>query len=117
MLLGHLGDEPKVVVDNDTNPLVKLSIATNEQWTDKNGEKQEKTTWHRVSVSGQPACFARDYLHKGNLVWAEGKNDSRTWEDDEGNKQYDYAVKAFRVENYSPKGGGEEVDADDGIPY
>ena len=50
MLLGRVGDEPKVVIEHDTNPLVKISLATTESWKDKEGEIQEKTTWHKVTV-------------------------------------------------------------------
>lgn len=117
MLLGRVGDEPKVVIEHDTNPLVKISLATTESWKDKEGEVQEKTTWHKVSVSGQSACFTRDYIHKGNLVWVEGKNESRSWEDENGEKRYDYSVKALRVENYSPKGGDGSSKSGDDIPY
>lgn len=118
MLLGRVGDAPNVVIEDEKNPLVKLSVATTESWKDKNGEVQEKTTWHKVSVSGQSACFARDYVQKGNLVWIEGKNESRSWDDEDGNKKYDYSVKALRLENYSPKGSnGAEGTSEDDIPF
>jgi single-strand DNA-binding protein len=117
MLLGRVGKEPEVVIADEKNPLVRMSIGTTESWKNKEGELQEKTTWHKVSVSGQPACFTRDYIHTGNLVWIEGKNESRSWETDDGEKRYDYSVKALRVENYSPKGSGGNEESEDDIPF
>ena len=106
MLLGHLGNDPEVRIEDDKSPLVTMSMGTSESWNDKDGNKQEKTTWHKVTLNGQPARFARDYLKKGDLVWVEGKNESRSYEKD-GEKKYDYSVKGLRVESYGSKGGSE----------
>ena len=112
IVIGNMGADPSIKESS-----TYVSVATNESWKDKEGEIQEKTTWHKVTVSGQSACFTRDYIHKGNLVWVEGKNESRSWEDDNGEKKYDYSVKALRVENYSPKGGDGSSKSEDDIPY
>ena len=119
MLLGHLGNDPEVKIEDDKNPLVNMSLGTSEAWTDKDGNNQERTTWHKVSLNGQPARFARDYLKKGDLIWVEGKNESRSWEKD-GEKRYEYAVKGLRVESYSSKGSSQssgETEAKDDIPF
>ena len=104
MLLGHLGNDPEVRIEDDKNPLVTMSMGTSESWNDKDGNKQEDNLAQKVTLNGQPARFARDYLKKGDLVWVEGKNESRSYEKD-GEKKYDYSVKGLGVESYGSKGG------------
>tara|TARA_R100000808_G_scaffold10607_1_gene28060 strand:+ start:3452 stop:3850 length:399 start_codon:yes stop_codon:yes gene_type:complete len=123
MVMGRLGENPQVRKEDENNPIVGMRLATTRQWKDKEGNKKEETTWHSVSLFGSQARFARDYCVKGNMVYVEGYLQSRSWENDAGEKKYDYSIKGERVENYTPKGesversGSRSEVEDDDIPY
>ncbi len=81
MLIGNLGRDPEIRYSQQGMAVVNFSIATSEQWTDKNtGEKQEKTEWHRVVAFGKPAEILEKYLSKGNQVYIEGRLQTRNYE-------------------------------------
>jgi len=89
ILVGTLGKDPDVRYTQNGNAVANLSVATSEQWTDKqSGERQEKTEWHRVSIFGKLAEIAGQYLKKGSQVYLEGKLQTRKWQDKNGNDQY-----------------------------
>jgi single-strand DNA-binding protein len=75
-----------------------LSIATNESWTDKNGQKQEKTEWHRVVVFGKLAELCGQYLQKGRQAYIEGKLQTRSWQDKDNQTRYTTEVVAQSVQ-------------------
>ena len=82
ILVGTLGRDPDVKYTANGNAVTNLSVATSEQWTDKNsGQKQEKTEWHRVVIFGKLAEIAGQYLRKGSQVYLEGKLQTRKWQD------------------------------------
>ena len=88
ILVGTCGQDPEVRYLPNGNAVTNLSLATSEQWTDKQtGQKVEKTEWHRVSLFGKIAEIAREYLRKGSQVYIEGKLQTREWEKD-GIKRY-----------------------------
>jgi single-strand DNA-binding protein len=87
-LVGTCGQDPEVRYLPNGNAVTNLSLATSEQWTDKqSGQKVEKTEWHRVSLFGKVAEIAGEYLRKGSQVYIEGKLQTREWEKD-GIKRY-----------------------------
>ncbi|MCK5846421.1 MAG: single-stranded DNA-binding protein [Bacteroidales bacterium] len=87
-LIGHLGDAPVFKeLDNGTT-LAKFSIATDESYKNKNGEKVESTEWHNLIIWGPQAKTVRDYLKKGSKVMIEGRLTTETWDNKEGIKQY-----------------------------
>jgi single-strand DNA-binding protein len=90
MLIGNLGADPEMRKTQSGDPVVNLRIATSETWRDKrDGEKQEKTEWHRVVVWNEAACkFAEEYLAKGDKVYVEGKIETKKWQDKDGKDQY-----------------------------
>jgi len=88
ILVGNLGNDPEVKVGQSGNTFATLSVATTDQWKDKQGERQERTEWHRVVLFGRLAEIARDYLHKGSSVYLEGKIQTRKYTDREGNERY-----------------------------
>ena len=90
ILVGNLGADPDVRSTKDGRPVVNLSIATSENWRDKNsGERREKTEWHRVVVFSEGLCrIAEQYLKKGSKVYVEGQLQTRKWQDDNGNDRY-----------------------------
>jgi single-strand DNA-binding protein len=88
ILVGTCGQDPDVRYLPNGNAVTNLSLATSEQWTDKQtGQKVERTEWHRVSMFGKVAEIAGEYLRKGSQVYIEGKLQTREWEKD-GVKRY-----------------------------
>ena len=88
ILVGTCGQDPEVRYMPNGNAVTNLSLATSEQWTDKQtGQKVEKTEWHRVAMFGKVAEIAGEYLRKGSQVYIEGKLQTREWEKD-GIKRY-----------------------------
>jgi single-strand DNA-binding protein len=88
ILVGTCGQDPEVRYLPNGNAVANLSLATSEQWNDKQtGQKVEKTEWHRVSLFGKVAEIAAQYLRKGSQVYIEGKLQTREWEKD-GIKRY-----------------------------
>jgi single-strand DNA-binding protein len=88
ILVGTCGQDPEVRYLPNGNAVTNLSLATSEQWTDKQtGQKIEKTEWHRVSLFGKVAEIAGEWLKKGSQVYIEGKLQTREWEKD-GIKRY-----------------------------
>src|SRR5437016_14044332 len=90
ILVGNLGKDPEVRRTQDGRPIVSLSVATSENWRDKNtGEKREKTEWHRVVIFNEPLCrFAEQYLKKGAKVYLEGQLQTRKWQDQQSQDRY-----------------------------
>jgi single-strand DNA-binding protein len=76
--------------------VANLNLATNEVWTDKSGQRQERTEWHRVVVWGKQAEIAKEYLAKGRQIYVEGALQTRQWEDKDGQKRYTTEVKCQR---------------------
>ncbi len=88
VLLGNLGKDPEIRYMQSGEPVANFSLATSEQWTDKSGQKQERTEWHRVEVFGKTAQVVRDYCQKGKQVYIEGSIRYDEWTDKDGNKKY-----------------------------
>ena len=88
MLIGRLGQDPEIRYTQSGNAVANLNIATNDYWTDKKGEKQERTEWHSLVLWGKLADLAQSYLKKGSQLYIEGRIQTRDWENDQGQKQY-----------------------------
>ena len=88
VLVGHLGGDPETRFTPSGAAVANFNIATNESWKDANGELQDKTEWHRCVMFGKTAELAGELLKKGQLVYMEGKLQTRNWEDKEGLKRY-----------------------------
>ncbi|MFQ5669896.1 MAG: single-stranded DNA-binding protein [Acidobacteriota bacterium] len=113
-LLGNLGRDPELRYTQSQTPVCNLSLATNEVWTDKNGEKQERTEWHRVVVWGKQGEQVSKYLHKGSQIFVEGSLSTRSWEDREGQKKYMTEVRAQSVRFLDRRGEGAQASQFDG---
>ena len=87
ILVGNLGNDPEVKATNSGSTLANFSVATSERWT-KDGERHEKTEWHRVTAFGKLAEIVGQYVTKGSKVYIEGKIQTRSWETDSGEKRY-----------------------------
>lgn len=96
-LVGNLGADPEVRYTQSGSAVANFRIATSEVWNDKNGERQERTEWHRIVVWGRQAEHCGEYLRKGRSVCVEGRLQTREWEDRDGNKRYTTEVKADNV--------------------
>ncbi len=107
MLIGNLGKDPEVRYTPGGQAVANFNIATNESWTDKAGQKQERTEWHRIVVWGKAAELCGEYLSKGRQVYIEGKLQTREWTNKEGQKQYSTEVVASPVGGVVFLGGGD----------
>lgn len=108
ILVGTLGQDPDVKYAANGNAIANLSVATSEEWNDKNtGQKQQKTEWHRVSIFGKLAEIAGQYLTKGSQVYLEGKLQTRKWQDQNGQDRYTTEVVLSGYDgNMQMLGGG-----------
>ena len=89
ILVGNLGNDPEIRYTPSGSAIANLSVATSEQWKDRNtGEPREKTEWHRVVIFGKLAEVAGEYLRKGSQVYLEGKLQTRKWQDQSGQDRY-----------------------------
>ena len=114
ILIGNLGRDPEVRYMPDGGAITNVSIATTESWKDKNGEKQEKTEWHRVAFFGKLAEIAGEYLKKGSQVYVEGRLQTRKWQDKDGNDKYTTEIVADRMQMLGSRqgmGGGADREA------
>jgi single-strand DNA-binding protein len=87
ILIGNLGRDPEIRYTQAGEPIANFTLATNEVWNDKSGQRQERTEWHRVEVFGKTAQVVRDYLTKGRQVYLEGQIRYEEWTDKDGNKR------------------------------
>lgn len=97
LLIGRLGRDPEMRYTASGQPVANFSIATDETYTSKDGQKVEKTEWHRIVVWGKQAEFCGNYLAKGRLVYIEGKLETRKWQDKEGMERTTTEIRADRV--------------------
>ena len=107
-LVGNLGRDPELRHTPNGQAVVNFTLATSESWTDKSGERQERTEWHRIVVWGRQAEMCNQYLSKGRTVYVEGRIQTREWEDKEGAKRYTTEINASSVNFIGPRtdGGG-----------
>lgn len=113
ILVGNLGRDPEVRYMPDGAAITNISVATTDAWKDKNGEKQERTEWHRVAFFGKLAEIAGEYLKKGSQVYLEGRLQTRKWQDKEGQDRYTTEIVADRMQmlgSRSGMGGGAASD-------
>jgi single-strand DNA-binding protein len=108
ILIGNLGRDPEVRYMPSGDAVANISIATTETWKDKNGEKQEKTEWHRVAMFGKTAEIAGEYLKKGSQVYIEGRLETRKWTDKEGQERSTTEIRADRMQMLGSRSGGSE---------
>lgn len=111
ILVGNLGRDAEVKVTASGQSVASFSIATTETWT-KDGEKKEKTEWHRIVLWGRQADTLQPYLTKGKQIYVEGRLETRNWEKD-GQKHYTTEVKADRIVLLGGGRGGERGDRSD----
>ena len=96
-LVGNLGADPEVKKTSSQTTVTLFNLATSRSWINKEGQKQEQTEWHRIVVWGKLAETCGEYLSKGRQVYVEGRLQTRSWEDDKGQKRYTTEVVAQQV--------------------
>lgn len=98
ILIGRLGGDPEVRYTSNGGAVANFNMATNESWTDKSGQKQERTEWHKIVVWGKLGELCGQYLSKGRQAFVEGRLQTREWQDKEGNKRYTTEVVAQNIQ-------------------
>jgi single-strand DNA-binding protein len=106
-LIGNLGRDAELRYTQSQQPVATFTIATSERWTDKQGQKQERTEWHRVVAWGRLAEFCSEYLRKGRQVYVEGRLQTRQWDDKDGNKRNTVEIVARSILLLGSRAGGE----------
>jgi single-strand DNA-binding protein len=108
ILVGRLGRDPEIRYTGGGQAVANFSIATDETYKDKAGERQKRTEWHKIVVWGKQAEIAQQYLKKGSLIFIEGRIQSREWQDKEGQKRTSFEIVAtnFRMLGGRGDGGG-----------
>ena len=106
ILIGNLGKDPELRYTPGGAAVTNFSIATNERWKDKSGQSQERTEWHNIVLWGRLAEIANDYLKKGSPVYIEGRLQTRSWEDRDGNKRYTTEVVGNQMQMLGRAEGG-----------
>ena len=106
IVLGHLGRDPEMRYQPSGGAIANFSIATSETFKDKEGNKQERTEWHRVVLFGRTAEIAGEYLRKGSMAYVEGRLQTRKWTDKEGQERYTTEIVGDRLQLVGARGGG-----------
>ena len=108
ILVGRLGKDPEIRSTPSGTTLAKFTIATDERFTDKNGEKQERTEWHNITAWGKLGEICGQYLRKGKLVYIEGRIHTDSWDDKEsGQKKYRTEIIANEMKMLDRRGDEE----------
>lgn len=110
ILIGNLGQDPTIRYTPDGKAVASFSLATNEQWKGKDGEKQERTEWHRVVTFGKLAEIVEKYLTKGAQIYLEGRMQTRKWQDKQGQDRYTTEIIGDQMKMLGTRSGGETRD-------
>ncbi|MFZ4858506.1 MAG: single-stranded DNA-binding protein [Desulfuromonadaceae bacterium] len=114
MLIGNLGKDPEVRFTASGQAVASFSLATSEKFKGKNGEWEERTEWHNITLWGKLAEIAGEYLSKGKTIFVEGRLQTRKWQDKSGNDRYTTDIVGDKMQMLSPKGeksGGDNSSA------
>jgi len=111
ILIGNLGADPDIRYTPSGSAVANLTIATSETWKDKaNGERKEKTEWHKVVLFSRLGEIAGEYLKKGSKVYIEGRLQTRKWQDKSGNDRYTTEIIGNELQMLDSRGGGASND-------
>jgi single-strand DNA-binding protein len=106
ILVGRLGQDPEMRYTQNGTAVANFSMATNEYWRDKEGNKQERTEWHRIVAFARLGEICGQYLSKGRLIFIEGRIQTREWMDKDNNKRYTTEIVASEMKMLESKGSG-----------
>jgi single-strand DNA-binding protein len=116
ILVGNLGSDPEIRYTKDGGAVASFNIATSESWKDKDGNKQEKTEWHKIVAFRKLAEICGEYLNKGKQVYIEGKLQTRQWDDKDGNKRYTTEIVANQMQMLGRAGEKSDFSAPKSSP-
>src|SRR4051812_14224844 len=108
IIIGNLGKDPELRYTPQGQAVVNFPVATSENWTDKSGQKQERTEWHKVVVWGKLGELCSKYLSKGRKAFVEGRLQTRAWDDKDGQKRYTTEIVANNVQFLDSAGASGE---------
>lgn len=109
ILVGHLGQDPEIKYMPSGGSVANVSIATSDQWKDKeSGEMKERTEWHRVVFFNRLAEIVGEYLRKGSQVYVEGRLQTRKWQDQNGNDRYTTEIVASEMQMLGGRGDNNQ---------
>lgn len=108
MIIGRLGADPELRYTQAGQPICSLRVATDESYTDKDGNRVERTEWHSVVAFGKTADHCNQFLRKGSLVYVEGKLATRKWQDQKGQDRYTTEIRAERVQFLEKRENGPQ---------
>ena len=111
MIIGRLGADPELRYTQAGQPICSLRVATDESYTDKDGNRVERTEWHSVVAFQRAAENCNQFLHKGSLVYVEGKLSTRKWQDQKGQDRYTTEIRAERVQFLEKRENGPQKPA------
>lgn len=109
ILVGYLGRDPEVRYTPSGTAVANFTVATTENWTNKEGQKESHTEWHRIVAWGRLGEICGEYLSKGKLVYIEGRIKTNEWEDQEGNKRQTKEIVATNMTMLGPRGTVEPI--------
>lgn len=104
MIIGRVGQDPELRYTQSGMPMLNLNVATDESYNDRDGNRQDRTEWHRVAVFERAAENCATYLRKGSLIFVEGKLQTRKWQDNQGQERQITEIRAQRVQFLDRKG-------------
>lgn len=107
-IIGRLARDPEIRYTQNGSAIANMTVATDESFTGSDGNKVERTEWHRVTVFGKMAENCGNYLGKGSLVHVEGSLATRKWQDQNGQDRYTTEIKAQRVQFLDRREGGQD---------
>jgi single-strand DNA-binding protein len=108
ILIGNLGKDPELRYLPSGQAVTKFSLATGSRWKDKDGQWQDRTDWHNIVAFGKTAEICNEYLKKGRQVYIEGRIQTRSYDDRDGNKKWFTEIVAQTMQMLGRKGEGEE---------
>jgi len=112
ILVGRLGRDPETRYTSGGQAVCNFTLATDETYRDRAGERQKRTEWHRIVAWGKLAEICQQYLKKGSLVFVEGRIQSRQWDDRDGNKRTTVEIVASGMRMLSPRGEAAPPEAE-----
>ena len=107
ILVGNLGNDPEVRYMPNGNAVANLSLATSESWKDQQGQVQERTEWHRLTMYRRLAEVAGEYLKKGSQIYVEGKLQTRKWQDQQGQDRFTTEIIVDQMQMLGGRGEGQ----------
>jgi single-strand DNA-binding protein len=116
ILIGRLGADPEIRYTNTGTAVANFSLATSTNWTNKDGQREERTEWHRIVAFGRLGEISGEYLNKGKQVYIEGRLQTRSWEDKDGNRRKTTEIVAQQLQMLGAPSGERLPTDEDAAP-